>query len=81
MKRRVSSDKVLQPCSRLGHTCDYNPRLSFKDDTPRVVEKILCPGKSKGPVWDRKSLERTFIAAGGRLIQNSIGKTSQTTTD
>ncbi|KAI9819039.1 MAG: hypothetical protein M1832_004081 [Thelocarpon impressellum] len=23
-------------CARLNHTCDYNPRLSFRDDTPRV---------------------------------------------
>ncbi|KAL8701196.1 MAG: hypothetical protein Q9224_000606 [Gallowayella concinna] len=46
-------DKLVQPCARLGHRCDYNPRLSFKDDTPRVVEKMQhLTGQSKG-VWDR----------------------------
>lgn len=42
-----------QPCSRLGHTCDYNPRLSFKDDTPRVIEKMSGGPGLGGPVWDR----------------------------
>lgn len=41
-----------QPCSRLGHPCDYNPRLSFKDDTPRVLEKMSGVARSGGPVWD-----------------------------
>ncbi len=45
----------IQPCSRLGHPCDYNPRLSFKDDTPRVLEKMSRATKSGGPVWDRMS--------------------------
>ncbi|KAI4129969.1 MAG: hypothetical protein LQ338_001975 [Usnochroma carphineum] len=41
------------PCTRLGHRCDYNPRLSFKDDTPRVVEKMQHQtGQPKG-VWDQ----------------------------
>ena len=43
---------LLQPCSRLGHSCDYNPRLSFKDDTPRVIEKMAGVVESGGPVWD-----------------------------
>jgi len=43
------------PCSRLGHNCDYNPRLSFKDDTPRVVEKISGSAGASGPVWNPRS--------------------------
>ncbi|KAL8928268.1 MAG: hypothetical protein Q9208_001978 [Pyrenodesmia sp. 3 TL-2023] len=44
---------VRNPCTRLGHRCDYNPRLSFKDDTPRVVEKMQhLTGQSKS-VWDQ----------------------------
>lgn len=44
---------MTQPCTRLGHRCDYNPRLSFKDDTPRVVEKMqYLTGQSQG-VWDQ----------------------------
>ena len=49
------SNTIIQPCSRLGHPCDYNPRLSFKDDTPRVLEKMSGATKSGGPVWDRMS--------------------------
>ncbi|KAF4633729.1 hypothetical protein G7Y89_g4387 [Cudoniella acicularis] len=27
-------------CLQLNHICDYNPRLSFQDDTPRTVERM-----------------------------------------
>ena len=56
----------IQPCSRLGHPCDYNPRLSFKDDTPRVLEKMSGVTKSGGPVWDRMS---SFRGLSGRHTQ------------
>ncbi|KAL8737648.1 MAG: hypothetical protein Q9181_001462, partial [Wetmoreana brouardii] len=53
-------DKFPQPCTRLGHRCDYNPRLSFKDDTPRVVEKMQhLTGQAKG-VWDLELLSRLY---------------------
>ncbi|KAI4187282.1 MAG: hypothetical protein L6R41_002918 [Letrouitia leprolyta] len=39
------------PCTRLGHRCDYNPRLSFKDDTPRVVEKMQHLTGQPEEVW------------------------------
>ncbi|KAL8687370.1 MAG: hypothetical protein Q9218_006437, partial [Villophora microphyllina] len=46
-------DQWTQPCTRLGHRCDYNPRLSFKDDTPRVVEKMQhLTGQDKG-IWEQ----------------------------
>lgn len=35
--------------------CDYNPRVSFKDDTPRVIEKMGLGSLRKGPVWDPMS--------------------------
>ena len=41
--RKVKCDEgrpKCTPCTRLGHQCDYSPRLSFKDDTPRVLEKM-----------------------------------------
>ena len=47
-----------QPCNRLGHPCDYSPRLSFKDETPRVVEKmqgVTRTGDNSKSVWDRMS--------------------------
>ncbi|KAL8997162.1 MAG: hypothetical protein Q9169_003489 [Polycauliona sp. 2 TL-2023] len=54
--RKVKCDEArpkCSPCTRLGHRCDYNPRLSFKDDTPRVVEKMQhLTGQSQG-VWDQ----------------------------
>ena len=52
--RKVKCDEArpeCTPCARLGHACDYNPRLSFKDDTPRVVNKISGGGGGVGPVW------------------------------
>src|SRR2546423_943477 len=41
-------------CTRLGHTCDYSPRLSFRDDTPRVVERMQDVSTLGSSVWDRK---------------------------
>ena len=52
--RKVKCDEArpeCTPCVRLGHTCDYNPRLSIKDDTPRVIQKISGRGGGVGPVW------------------------------
>ena len=45
-------------CTRLGHTCDYSPRLSFRDDTPRVVERMQDVSTLGSSVWDRKYLAR-----------------------
>ncbi|KAL8893549.1 MAG: hypothetical protein Q9192_005155 [Flavoplaca navasiana] len=54
--RKVKCDEArpkCSPCTRLGHRCDYNPRLSFKDDTSRVVEKMQhLTGQPQG-VWDQ----------------------------
>ena len=47
--RKVKCDEArpeCTPCARLGHTCDYNPRVTFKDDTPRVVRKVSGRGMS-----------------------------------
>ncbi|KAL8904698.1 MAG: hypothetical protein Q9207_003091 [Kuettlingeria erythrocarpa] len=66
--RKVKCDEArprCSPCTRLGHRCDYNPRLSFKDDTPRVVEKMQhLTGQSKS-VWDQLL---------SRLYDSQIGK-------
>ena len=56
--RKVKCDEArpeCTPCSRLGHKCDYNPRLAFKDDTPRVIEKISGLSGGQGPAWQCKS--------------------------
>jgi hypothetical protein len=34
---------------------DYNPRVLFKDDTPRVVERMQEVSTTGNSVWDRKS--------------------------
>ena len=62
--RKVKCDEgrpECTPCSRLGHSCDYNPRLTFKDDTPRVMEKISGKGGGVGPVWKRTYKSRIII--------------------
>jgi hypothetical protein len=41
-------------CTRLGHTCDYSARLSFRDDTPRVVERMQDVSALGSSVWHRK---------------------------
>jgi hypothetical protein len=32
---------------------DYNPRLAFKDDTSRIVERMQEVSKTGSIVWDR----------------------------
>ncbi|KAN0086706.1 Fungal specific transcription factor domain containing protein [Elaphomyces granulatus] len=39
-------------CTRLGHACDYNPRLSFRDDTSRVMERMSAVSTAGNAVWD-----------------------------
>lgn len=53
--RKVKCDEgrpICGQCSRLGHVCDYNPRLSFRDDTPRVVERMQDVTGPGSFVWD-----------------------------
>lgn len=57
--RKVKCDEgrpVCGQCSRLGHNCDYNPRLSFRDDTLRVKERMAEVTVVGSAVWDRQSL-------------------------
>lgn len=53
--RKVKCDEgrpVCGQCTRLGHNCDYNPRLSFRDDTPRVVERMQEVSTIGSSIWD-----------------------------
>ena len=53
--RKVKCDEgrpVCGQCSRLGHVCDYSPRLSFRDDTPRVVERMAEVSIVGSSIWD-----------------------------
>ncbi|KAI9731045.1 MAG: hypothetical protein M1834_005508 [Cirrosporium novae-zelandiae] len=41
--RKVKCDEgrpTCGQCFRLGHACDYSPRLSFRDDTHRIIERM-----------------------------------------
>ncbi|KAM5438316.1 hypothetical protein MferCBS31731_005177 [Microsporum ferrugineum] len=42
-------------CTRLGHECDYSPRLSFRDDTLKVMERMQDVSISGNAVWDSSS--------------------------
>jgi hypothetical protein len=33
--------------------CDYNPRLAFRDDTSRVLERMQDVSTLGSSVWDR----------------------------
>lgn len=55
--RKVKCDEARPTCgqcTRLGHTCDYSPRLSFRDDTTRVVERMEGVTAAGSGVWDRQ---------------------------
>ncbi|KAL4930606.1 uncharacterized protein BDV17DRAFT_280586 [Aspergillus undulatus] len=41
-------------CARLGHVCDYQPRLCFRDDTRRVMERMPDVKTKGNAVWDRE---------------------------
>ncbi|KAK9249517.1 hypothetical protein V1506DRAFT_450958 [Lipomyces tetrasporus] len=54
--RKVKCDEAqpkCNPCARLGIVCDYTRRLSYKDDTPRVLRKLAKFIDTAGcPVYD-----------------------------
>ncbi|KAF3318260.1 hypothetical protein TWF173_007693 [Orbilia oligospora] len=55
---------VCSQCARLQHQCDYHPRLSFRDDTRRIVDRMPEVSTVGSVTWDRKArLRRTSIIA------------------
>ncbi|KAI2817775.1 transcriptional regulator family: Fungal Specific TF [Aspergillus niger] len=53
--RKVKCDEVhpqCNQCARLGHVCDYRPRLCFRDDTRRVRERMPDVRTAGNVVWD-----------------------------
>ncbi|KAE8389980.1 hypothetical protein BDV23DRAFT_156080 [Aspergillus alliaceus] len=53
--RKVKCDERhprCNQCTRLGHDCDYRPRLSFRDDTRRVIERMSDVETGGNVVWD-----------------------------
>ncbi|PGH10810.1 hypothetical protein AJ80_07361 [Polytolypa hystricis UAMH7299] len=66
-------------CARLGHECDYSPRLSFRDDTARVVERMQEVSIAGSAVWDPTSPLLTASspsAAGGNTLPPFASLTS-----
>ncbi|OAL70155.1 hypothetical protein A7D00_5685 [Trichophyton violaceum] len=59
-------------CTRLGHECDYSPRLSFRDDTLKVMERMQDVSISGNAVWDSSS---------SSLSEGSSGSTTSSTSD
>ncbi|KAK4906731.1 hypothetical protein LTR66_017693, partial [Elasticomyces elasticus] len=48
----VIYSQFQQQCTRLGHTCDYRPRLAFRDDTPRIMGRMTDVKTNGHVVWD-----------------------------
>ncbi len=77
-KRKVKCDEgrpQCGQCSRLGHTCDYSPRLAFRDDTPRVRERLQDVMVVSNTVWDCESFNRDCAASAHSLAANSPSRT------
>ncbi|KAJ5328505.1 transcriptional regulator family: Fungal Specific TF [Penicillium brevicompactum] len=56
--RKVKCDEghpQCNQCTRLGHTCDYRPRLAFRDDTPRIMGRMTDVKTNGHVVWDLTS--------------------------
>ncbi|KLJ07578.1 hypothetical protein EMPG_16936 [Blastomyces silverae] len=56
--RKVKCDEghpTCGQCSRLGHECDYSPRLAFRDDTSRIKQRMQAVSTAGNAVWDPKS--------------------------
>ncbi|CAG7928166.1 unnamed protein product [Penicillium olsonii] len=56
--RKVKCDEghpQCNQCTRLGHTCDYRPRLAFRDDTPRIKGRMADVQTNGHIVWDLTS--------------------------
>ncbi|KAJ5195124.1 transcriptional regulator family: Fungal Specific TF [Penicillium cinerascens] len=56
--RKVKCDEghpQCNQCTRLGHICDYRPRLAFRDDTPRIMGRMADVKTQGNIVWDLSS--------------------------
>jgi hypothetical protein len=53
-----------------GFCSDYNPRVLFKDDTPRVVERMQEVSTTGNSVWDRECCPGLL-----RAVANSVQPT------
>ncbi|EPS27574.1 hypothetical protein PDE_02517 [Penicillium oxalicum 114-2] len=66
--RKVKCDEghpQCNQCTRLGHLCDYRPRLAFRDDTPRIMGRMAGVKTEGNAVWDLSSPGSTDSRSGG----------------
>lgn len=78
--RKVKCDEgrpICGQCTRLGHVCDYNPRLAFRDDTPRVLERMQDVTIVTSSVWDCQ-YKSCFVACS---VADSFSATSPSMTE
>lgn len=71
--RKVKCDEgrpVCGQCTRLGHNCDYSPRLAFRDDTPRVLERMQDVTIVPSSVWDSNSPAMTEASTGSAVVDD-----------
>ncbi|KAH7378960.1 fungal-specific transcription factor domain-containing protein [Cadophora sp. MPI-SDFR-AT-0126] len=79
--RKVKCDETrpaCRQCVRLGHNCDYNPRVSFKDDTPRILERTQQVSTTGSHVWDLNAQDQEPKA---RVSEDTLPPFSTLTTD
>ncbi|KAJ5162868.1 transcriptional regulator family: Fungal Specific TF [Penicillium coprophilum] len=65
--RKVKCDEghpQCNQCTRLGHTCDYRPRLAFRDDTPRIMGRMADVKTNGHVVWDHREKKAEAFSPG-----------------
>ncbi|KAL4996842.1 fungal-specific transcription factor domain-containing protein [Aspergillus recurvatus] len=84
--RKIKCDEVhpqCNQCARLGHVCDYQPRLCFRDDTRRVMERMPDVKTKGNVVWDpaKNSPRRERINTSGSIPYDLLPDFSRLTSD
>ncbi|KAL4900601.1 hypothetical protein BDW74DRAFT_188217 [Aspergillus multicolor] len=84
--RKIKCDEVhpqCNQCARLGHVCDYQPRLCFRDDTRRVMERMPDVKTIGNVVWDpaKTSHRREHFAASESFPYDLLPDFSRLTSD
>ncbi|EAA62868.1 hypothetical protein AN5775.2 [Aspergillus nidulans FGSC A4] len=83
--RKIKCDEVHPQCNcaRLGHVCDYQPRVCFRDDTRRVRERMPDVKTKGNVVWDpaKTSPKRECITTSGSVPYDLLPEFSRLTSD
>ncbi|KAL4812230.1 hypothetical protein BDW67DRAFT_129350 [Aspergillus spinulosporus] len=84
--RKIKCDEVhpqCNQCARLGHVCDYQPRVCFRDDTRRVRERMPDVKTKGNVVWDpaKTSPRQERVNTSGSLPYDLLPEFSRLTSD